>query len=295
VTHTESAGAPTPQAPPGTAPRRRGRPRVHYELLGCAFSGHAVVGADAGSVDGADPSLVRASDGGPRWHRCLRCDAWVPLPAPAAPARDRVPERAEISLPLRGRPLRDRFVLRLIAVDRLLHVVVLGLLAAAVFVFLADREALRGPFLAVLDVLQHELGPAGTREDGLFGDARRAFTVGTRTLVLVGLALAAYALLELVEAVGLWWGRRWAEYLTFVATTVLLVPELYELSTRVTPTKIVALVVNIAVVVYLLVAKRLFGLRGGGRAEAAEHERDSGWPAVDRADPGPSGPAGRPG
>lgn len=265
---------------------------MHYELLGCAFSGHAVVGADARSVDGADPSLVRGADGGQRWHRCLRCDAWVPLPAPAAPARERVPERAEITLPLRGRPLRDRFVLRLIAVDRLLHVLVLGLLAAAVFVFVADREALRGPFLAVLDVLQHELGPAGTREDGLFGDARRAFTVGTATLVLVGLALAAYALLELVEAVGLWWGRRWAEYLTFVATTVLLLPELYELSTRVTPTKIVALVVNVAVVVYLLVAKRLFGLRGGGRAEAAEHERDSGWPAVDRADPGHSGGEG---
>jgi uncharacterized membrane protein (DUF2068 family) len=98
--------------------------------------------------------------------------------------------------------------------------------------------------------------------------------------------LLAYAALEAVEAVGLWYARRWAEYLTFVATTVLLAPELWELSHGPTPTKILALVVNIAVIVYLLVAKRLFGVRGGGRAEEAERAHDTGWPAVERAGPG---------
>jgi uncharacterized membrane protein (DUF2068 family) len=98
--------------------------------------------------------------------------------------------------------------------------------------------------------------------------------------------VAAYAVLEGVEAVGLWLAKRWAEYLTFVATTVLLVPELYELAHRVSALKIVTLVINLAVVAYLLYAKRLFGLRGGGRAEDAARERDTGWPALRRFLPG---------
>ncbi len=41
--------------------------------------------------------------------------------------------------------------------------------------------------------------------------------------------LLAYAALEGMEAVGLWLVKRWAEYLTFVATTILLPLEVYEL------------------------------------------------------------------
>ena len=38
---------------------------------------------------------------------------------------------------------------------------------------------------------------------------------------------------------------------------------------------------------YLLFAKRLFGLRGGGKAERADHEEDTGWAPVERATPVP--------
>ena len=282
---TSRVAADPHHVPPGSVRRGR-RPRVHYELVACGLQGHALVGTDAATVTTGDALLVRESEG-LRWHRCLRCDGWFPLRPPTAPARDTVPGRDAITLPLRGRPLRDRFVLRLIAIDRLLHVVVLGLAAAGVFLFMADREALRGPFFAVLDALQNTLGPTGTN-GGLLGEASRAFSASTTTLLLVGLAVAGYALLEGVEAVGLWWGRRWAEYLTFVATALLLLPEIYELSSTVTVTKVVAFVVNVAVVVYLLFAKRLFGIRGGGRAEAAAHEHDSGWAAIERTAPGGS-------
>ena len=79
--------------------------------------------------------------------------------------------------------------------------------------------------------------------------------------------------------------KRWAEYLTFVATAVLLLPEVYELTHRVSALKLLTLLINLAVVVYLLFAKRLFGLRGGARADEAERERDSGWEALERTLP----------
>ena len=43
--------------------------------------------------------------------------------------------------------------------------------------------------------------------------------------------------------------------------------------------------VALAVAAYLLFAKRLFGLRGGGRAERAEYDADTGWPAIERSTP----------
>jgi uncharacterized membrane protein (DUF2068 family) len=263
------------------------RVRVRYELLGCALHGHALVGTDAATVRAQDALLVREDADGLRWHRCLRCDAWVPHAAPEQPARDTVPGPDEVEVPLRGRPLRDRYVLRLIALDRALHVVGLALLGTAVLLFAAYREAWGPTAGQIVGILQAGLGgPVGHGGPTLLVEVERAFAVPTRTLYGLAAVLLAYAVLEAVEAVGLWHAKRWAEYLTFVATTVLLVPEVWELTHGPTPTKIIALLVNLAVVVYLLIAKRLFGLRGGGRAEAAERAHDTGWPAVERAGPG---------
>jgi hypothetical protein len=49
--------------------------------------------------------------------------------------------------------------------------------------------------------------------------------------------------------------------------------------------KIVTITINLAVVAYLLWAKRLFGVRGGAAAEHRERERDVGWPALERSAP----------
>ena len=261
--------------------------RLRYELLGCALHGHAFVGTDAATVGAPDALLVRQDPDGLRWYRCLRCDAWQPGPTPDRPARETVPGPDEIEVPLRGRPLRDRFVLRLIALDRAVHVAGLALLGTAVLLFAAYREAWGPTAGRIVAVLQGAVGgPVGHGGPTLLVEVERAFAVPQATLYWLAAGLLAYGALEAVEAVGLWFARRWAEYLTFVATTVLLGPEVWEISHGPTPTKIVALVVNLAVVAYLLVAKRLFGLRGGGRAEAAQRAHDTGWPAVERAGPG---------
>jgi uncharacterized membrane protein (DUF2068 family) len=273
-------------APPGVVHGTRRFGKFHYELIGCGLAGHQLLGTDVATVRPGDDLVVREPGDGLRWHRCLRCDSWLPLPPPADPIAEALPDRETIELPLRGRPLRDRYVLRLIALDRVVHFIVLGGLAVVVFLFVAKRDAYSDTFYKVLNAIQGALGgPDGFRGGGIVRELTRAFAAKSTSLYVVGLALAGYAVLEGVEAVGLWLGKRWAEYLTFVATAALLIPEAYELTGKVTAPKIVTILINLAVVAYLLYAKRLFGLRGGGRVEAQAHAHDTGWQALERTRP----------
>ena len=75
---------------------------------------------------------------------------------------------------------------------------------------------------------------------------------------VVAIAAIAYALLEGIEGVGLAMRRRWAEYLTVIATALLIPYELYEVIRHVTLFKAGALLLNLAVVGYLAYRKRLF-------------------------------------
>ena len=75
---------------------------------------------------------------------------------------------------------------------------------------------------------------------------------------VVAIGAIAYALLEGSEGVGLAMRRRWAEYLTVIATGLLIPYELYEVIRHVTLFKVGALLLNLAVVGYLAYRKRLF-------------------------------------
>jgi uncharacterized membrane protein (DUF2068 family) len=77
--------------------------------------------------------------------------------------------------------------------------------------------------------------------------------------VLFGTAVL-YAIIGTVEAVGLWRERRWAEYLTVIATMGFLPFEVVALVDKVTVLRIGAMAINIAILIYLVVSKRLFGL-----------------------------------
>jgi uncharacterized membrane protein (DUF2068 family) len=267
--------------PPGTQKARRVVPRFHWELLVCGVAGHELLGTDAAELRPEDAVFAREADT-LRWYRCLRCDSWLPLEPPAEPGRRVPPDRDDVELPLRGKALRDKVVLRLIAIDRAIHFVVLAGLAALLLVFASHVASLHRLFLRVVADYG---GQSHVPKHGLLHDVERLVTLQSGTIRIVALVAALYAALEGAEAVGLWLMKRWAEYLTFVATTALLPLEVYELTRRVSPFKIVALVVNLAIVVYLLLAKRLFGLRGGAGAEASERARDVGWGALERTAP----------
>ncbi len=270
--------------PPGTAPARRWH-RIDWELVACGWRGHEIVGTDIAELRPQDALLARDA-GGVRWHRCLRCDSWVALPLPRAPASVHLPDRSAIEIPLRGKALRDKVVLRLIALDRVLHFVILVALSIGVLAIADNEASVRSRFYRILTDLQGGVGGGPVQTSGhvgILGEFDKLFSLRSGTLRELGIGLLSFGLLEGVEAVGLWLTKRWAEYLTFIATTLLLPLEVYEIIHKGTALKVIGFIINLAVVVYLLFAKRLFGLRGGGAVDQAERARDMSWGTISQA------------
>jgi uncharacterized membrane protein (DUF2068 family) len=80
----------------------------------------------------------------------------------------------------------------------------------------------------------------------------RVHRLPSRENVLLGVIGVGYGILEGAESYGLWRRRRWGEWLTVVATSLLIVPEVWELTKSTTALKVGALVVNLAIVAYLV-------------------------------------------
>jgi uncharacterized membrane protein (DUF2068 family) len=207
---------------------------------------------------------------GEAW-RCLRCGDWV-LGAPQATG-----PADEAPVPPRGKALRQLTILRFLAVERVIRGIVLIAAGYGVYRFESAQAALRGSFGRLVPSLRPLADQLGVDLDRstILSAATKALHAGRGTLNLVAIGLVVYGLLELVEGVGLWLAKRWGEYLTVVATAAFLPYEVYELLKSVTVTKAGAFLINVLAVVYLLLAKRLFGLRGGHKAYEQELRGES--------------------
>jgi uncharacterized membrane protein (DUF2068 family) len=75
-------------------------------------------------------------------------------------------------------------------------------------------------------------------------------------LTKLSIASFGYSALFLVEGTGLYFEQRWAEYLTLIATASFLPLEVYELIQKVDAFKILILLVNVAVFVFLMMVIR---------------------------------------
>jgi uncharacterized membrane protein (DUF2068 family) len=80
--------------------------------------------------------------------------------------------------------------------------------------------------------------------------------VDDRKLKELSIGTFFYSGLLLTEGVGLALRQRWAEYVTIVTTASLLPLEIYEITKRVSTGRVVLLLINIAVVVYLVIEVR---------------------------------------
>lgn len=240
---------------------------MDWALRACGWHGHYTYAPD--EQDLAERLHVQTV-AGVAW-RCLRCGTFVPgEPVGSGPA-DHAPE-----VP-RGRLLRDRWLMRALAIERLARGLLLVVAALAVFKFRSSREDMRAAFDEELPLLRPLADQIGWDIDRskivhLIDDA---FSLSNTTLLWVAIGILAYATLQAIEAVGLWLVKRWGEYFAVVATSIFLPLEIYELTEKITVLRIGALLINIAAVVWLVYSKRLFGVRGGGAAYHAEHSTES--------------------
>ena len=251
---------------------RTRHPRWHPETFVCSRRGHVVPAAEVAVLRREDAGLGLDLADGRRLVRCLRCDSWREVARPDPPARPTLPPLAAIRLPRRGEALREAIVLRVIAIDRMVHVVLFGLLFAVALSFELHLGPLRDQARKILDALQTTAANSPAASQGFIArELTKLVNVHSGTLVILIVTSLVYCLLELIEAIGLWHERRWAEYLTAIATAGFLPFEIIELSRRVTVIRIAALVVNLLILGWLLYRKRLFGIAGGGKTLG--HER----------------------
>jgi uncharacterized membrane protein (DUF2068 family) len=205
---------------------------------------------------------------GTAW-RCLRCGDFVlEQPTVQGPA-------ADAPVVPRGRALRSLLIMRLLAVERIFRFVLVGAAAIAVWKFSNSEQALSQLFEKDLTLLKPVAAHFGYDLDHspVVDTVRNSFHYKHSTLTLVAVLLGVYAVIELIEAVGLWLAKRWGEYFAVVATAAFIPIEIHELMVKQSAFKIATFAINVAAVLYLLLSKRLFGLRGG--KAAAERELHS--------------------
>lgn len=253
-----------------------------WNLRVCSRRGHITYAPDEPQLR---ERLHVATAVGTAW-RCLRCgDFALGEPHGSGPA-GQAPE-----VP-RGKALRDLFILRFLAVERILRGLFIVLAAWAVWEFSNTQDAVQRFFernLSAFDPIARHYH-YDLNHSPIVDTIRKVFEYRHSTLVVVAGVLLGYALMEIVEGFGLWAAKRWAEYLTVVATAAFLPLEIYELTEKVSYLKIGTLLLNILAVAYILLAKRLFGLRGGRAAFEAER-RDASLLEVEEAAGTASGPA----
>ncbi|BDB39838.1 MULTISPECIES: DUF2127 domain-containing protein [Mycobacterium] len=242
--------------------KTKNRTLNRWELITCALTGHATYAPDDEALA---ERLHAKTELGEVW-RCLRCGDFA-LGAPRGRGK---PEDAPLIM--RGKALRQAIIIRALSIERLGRAVVLGLAAWAVWTFRGSRGAIQATLDRDLPIFR----AAGFKVDQMSAihELEKALAAKPSTLTLITCLLAAYAVLQVVEGVGLWLLKRWGEYFAVVATSVFLPLEIHDLAKGITMTRMVTFGINVAAVIYLLVSKRLFGLRGGRRAYDEERHGD---------------------
>jgi uncharacterized membrane protein (DUF2068 family) len=240
---------------------------MDFSLRSCSWHGHATYAPDEAELAAR---LHVSTPAGEAW-RCLRCGDFA-----VGEPRDRGPADEAPEVP-RGRLLRDRLIMRLLAAERVLRGIVFVVLAAGVLKLRGSQARLKAAFDREMPLIRPLADQIGWNPDDskIVHFIEKGWTLTPTALVWIAVGLLVYAAIEFIEAVGLWKVQRWGEYFAVIATSVFLPIEIYELTEKVTVLRLGALLINIAAVIWLLWSKRLFGLNGGGSAYRAEHSEES--------------------
>jgi uncharacterized membrane protein (DUF2068 family) len=268
---------------------------VDWSLLACGTSGHVTYAPDEAGVR---EQLTTQTESGEAW-RCLRCGTFVLGEAQAFGPAARAPAVR------RDKEVRSAIILRIFAIERFVRGLAVAALAVVVWRFRHSQVSVEEAFERERPVLHSLFEQLGINIDHskLVGLIQHALTLSPATLQWLSLGLAAYGVIELIEGTGLWLARRWGEYFAMVATSLGLPYEIYELISRFTVFKLALFAVNLLLVLYLVITRRLFGVRGGKEAYEARLRsesimdaaiRDAGSPKDPPAPVGPAAPSDAP-
>ncbi len=254
---------------------RRPLAEWHPETFVCSFERHMTPAASVARLRPEDAGLGVDLPDGRRLVRCMRCDVWLAMHPPEQPASETLPPLEDLEVPKRGPALKDSIILKLIALDRGVHAVVFALFAALLIYIDRHLGGLQQGAHSLLGAVRRALSDTGqaASRDFISRELSHVLNLRSNTLVVLAGTAIAYTVVESIEAVGLWLEMRWAEYLTAIATAGFLPFEIRALIDRVTVIRVIALIVNLAILLWLLWRKRLFGLNGGFRPHDADIDR----------------------
>ncbi len=241
-------------------------PFHRWELITCAWKGHETY-----KPSGSDNALALAkklsaqTPQGEAWL-CLRCGLYKNGPPKFKAKLSAAP------IVMRGKSLRQAMILRLLAIERIIRGLFLVLLGYGILRFKSSQGSLSKVIEQALPGLHSVANSIGYNLDSsqTLHVIREALSLGQNTLTMAAIAAFVYAAVQFIEGTGLWLMKRWGEYFAVVATSLFIPLEIYELSHHFTVIKLITFAINLAAVAYLLISKRLFGIRGGRKAYEAD-------------------------
>ncbi len=95
---------------------------------------------------------------------------------------------------------------------------------------------------------RHSIDPENTIIHAI---AEKLAGVNNNNLIAMSVGSFGYSALQLTEGIGLWMEKRWAEFLTVIATSLLIPVEIYEIYEKFTWVRVAILIVNLFVIWYL--------------------------------------------
>ncbi len=239
---------------------------MDWSLHRCGRRGHVTYAPDEADLR----EYVSASTGSGELWQCLRCGTYVAgEPQASGPAADAPTVR-------RDREIRGDFILKLFAIERAFRVLLFGAVAYGIWKFASARLTIAQAFNKELPIVRTLFSQLGfTISNSLLDRLHKVLHISTMNLHLIALGIAGLAVVSGIEAFALWQAKRWGEYFAMIVTSLGLPVEAYELYKAITVTKSLLLALNLLLVVYLVVSRRLFGVRGGRRAYEARLRSES--------------------
>jgi uncharacterized membrane protein (DUF2068 family) len=231
---------------------------MDWNLYRCGRIGHITYNPDEVALR----EYMRATATAGEVWRCLRCGTFVPGdPSGEGPA-------TKAPVVKRGNEIRSELILRVFAIERFIRFLLFGGVAYLIWQFGHSRQTVEHIFNHDLPIVRSTFNQLGfdISHAKLLIDVRKIFHVSPHTLNLLAIGVAAFAVVELVEGVGLWLSKRWGEYFAMVVTSLGLPYEIWELTIKLSWFKLSLFAINLALVLYLVLTKRLFGARGGRKA-----------------------------